>query len=62
MIYGTLNPGDQVYSKRLYPVGGFDGVIVEKRGNGYQVLNPKTGNVYQRDDYDLILLKKSEIH
>ena len=54
----TFTAGEKVYSKRLGRIGGFDGIIVEKRGNGYQVLDPKTGDVYQRDHYDLISLDK----
>ena len=56
----TFTPGNPVYSKRCGRVGGFDGIIVCSRGNGYQVLNPKTGNTYQRETYDLIPLKKKE--
>ena len=56
----TFTPGNPVYSKRCGGVGGFDGVIVEPRGDGYQVLDPKTGIVYQRYLYDLLPLKKNE--
>lgn len=56
----TFTPGNPVYSKRCGCVGGFDGVIVEPRGSGYQVLDPKTHKTYQRDHYDLIPLKKKE--
>jgi len=56
----TFTPGNPVYSKRCGRVGGFDGVIVERRGNGYHVLNPKSGSVYQRDHYDLIELAKTK--
>ena len=55
-----FTPGNPVYSKRCGSVGGFDGIVVEPRGNGYQVFDPKTGNVYQRDRYDLLPLKKNE--
>ena len=33
---------------------------VSLRGDGYQVLDPKTGIVYQRYLYDLLPLKKNE--
>ncbi len=56
----TFTPGDQVYSKRCGGVSGFDGLIVAKRGNGYQVLNPKTKTTYQRETYDLIPLAKTK--
>jgi hypothetical protein len=49
-----LKAGWSVYSKRCGRVGGFDGLIVERRGSGYQVLDPKTGKTFQRDHYDLI--------
>lgn len=50
----TLKAGWRVYSKRCGNVGGFDGIVVEPRGSGFQVLDPKTGKTYQRDHYDLI--------
>lgn len=60
MIAVTFTSGDQVYSKRCGRIGGFNGLVVEKRGNGYQVLDPKTGATYQRDFYDLLPLKRKE--
>jgi len=53
----TFTPGNPVYSKRCGGVSGFDGIVVCSRGNGYQVLDPKTGKTYQRETYDLIPLK-----
>lgn len=49
--------GDRVYCKRVGIVGGFNGFIVEPKGNGFQVHDPKTGKTYQRDKCDLILLE-----
>jgi len=56
----TFTPGNPVYSKRCGLVAGFDGIVVCSRGNGYQVLDPKTGKTYQRETYDLIPLKRNE--
>jgi len=56
----TLKAGWRVYSKRCGKVGGFDGLIVERRGSGFQVLDPKTGKTYQRDHYDLIVQQAQE--
>ena len=41
-------------------VGGFDGIVVERRGSGFQVLDPQSGKTYQRDHYDLIVLQVQE--
>ena len=56
----TFTPGNPVYSKRCGRIRGFDGVVVSPRGNGYQVLDPKTGNTYQRERYDLIGIAKTQ--
>lgn len=56
----TLKAGWRVYSKRCGMVGGFDGIVVERRGSGFQVLDPKSGKTYQRDHYDLIVTKDEE--
>jgi len=56
----TLKAGWRVYSKRCGKVGGFDGVVVEPRAGGFQVLDPKTGKTYQRDHYDLIVQPSQE--
>lgn len=55
----VLDPGTEVYSKRCGRIGGFDGIIVERRGNGYRVLNPKTKNTYQREPRDLIVTERA---
>jgi len=46
--------GEKVYSKRISNIGAFHGTIIGARGSGFQILNPKTGNTYQRDRWDLI--------
>ena len=43
----------RVRSKRIGRVDAFEGLVVDRRGNGYQVLDPKTGMTYQRYHYDL---------
>lgn len=54
-----FQPGEHVYSKRCGRIDGFDGIIVEPRGAGFQVLDPKTGKTYQRDHYDLIAIDET---
>lgn len=53
----VFKTGDRVYSKRLGRVGGFEGKIVGARGSGFQVESDTSGNIYQRDHYDLILIE-----
>jgi hypothetical protein len=56
-----LKAGWRVYSKRCGMVGGFDGIVVDRRGSGYQVLDPKSGKTYQRDHYDLIARQTEDV-
>lgn len=48
-----LRPGMTVRSRKVGGIKSFIGIVTERRGNGYQVLNPQTGKTYQRDRWEL---------
>lgn len=48
-----FKPGATVRSRKVGGIKSFIGIITERRGNGFQVLNPQDGKVYQRDRWEL---------
>lgn len=52
-------PGATVRSRKVGRIKSFIGIVTERRGNGFQVLNPQDGKVYQRDGYELSLEREA---